>query len=145
MAAHHLLGGENDGNLVLLAGPDYARILDLVLASGLRYKKAEGLASKADIAPLKEDISRTGQSVVVIASMPEVEGRLDRFSFERNLIDLAFAADRVVYAGKRAAVLIWPEAQGTRRSLVGGHMSVTQHLDVVGKGQTVVGMQADSL
>lgn len=145
MAAHHLLGKANDGNLVLLAGPDWPRILGLVEGSGLRYVKASGLAEVEEVAELKKEIADKNQTIVVIASMPEVEGRLDRSTFERNLINLAYAADRVIYAGHRAAILVWPEAKGTRRALKGGHLVVIHQSDTVAAGETVTGLTVDSL
>lgn len=145
MAAHDLLGKSGDGNLVLLAGPDWGRMLDLVESSGLRYTRAAGLTDAENVAALKEEIADRNETVVALALMPEVEGRLDRSSFGRNLISLAYGADRIVYAGPRAAILIWPEPKGTQRTVRDGNVVVRQNITTVAAGESIVGIKADRL
>lgn len=142
MAAHHLLGKANEGNLILMAGPDYRRMMTLAEAAGMATLTPRHVT---DIESLKLRVELSRESVVVIASMPEVEGRLDRSAFERNLIDLAYAADRVVYAGTQGAVLVWPQSEETRTTLRNGRVTVHQKLDVVSEGETVVGLTVDRL
>lgn len=142
MAAHHLLGRVADGNLILMAGPDHQRMMALAESAGMAVLAPRNVS---DIEALKMRIDLSHESVVVIASMPEIEGRLDRSAFERNLIDLAYAADRVVYAGTQGAVLVWPQVEESRVTLRNGRITVHQKLDVVAAGETVVGLTMDSL
>ena len=145
LAAYHLLGRLQDGNLILLAGPDYIRVRELASTSGIPVLTAAELPYPEDVEDLKGRIARTGESVLVIASMCEVEGRLDRSAFERPLIDLAYGADRVVYAGFNGAVLVHPVARGTRMTATGGSLRVQQDLETVAAGETVVGLTVDRL
>jgi hypothetical protein len=128
VAAHHLLGNPGDGSLILLAGPDYARTKSIAVESGMSFQE---LREVVDPALLRAEIAHTGRSVVVIASMYEVEGRLDRSAFDGRLTELAYEADRVVYAGTQGAALVWPEAPDTERRVNGGYIQVIKRLDVV--------------
>lgn len=123
VAAHHLLGTPGEKSLVLLAGPDYAQIKRLVSAAGINFREWHEVVS---IELLRAQITQTDTSVVVIASMYEVEGRLDRSAFDGRLTDLAYEADRVVYAGSHGAALVWPEGADTERRVHGGHIRVIQ-------------------
>lgn len=145
VAAHHLLGRIEDASLVLLAGPDYLRILGLARLSGIPVVEAVSVPNLEDVEDLKTRIAQTGESQLVIASMHEIEGRLDRSSFERRLIDLAYSADRVVYAGLNGAAIIHPVAPGTRMQVIGGNLRVTQHLDLVEAGASATGLTVDRL
>lgn len=144
MAAHDLLGKVSDGNLVLLAGPDFTRILTLVEASGMDYRNVVDLSDE-QVDDLKAIAADRMRSVALVASMPEIEGRLDRSSFDPRLLHAAYAADRVIYAGPRAAVLIWPEAKGTQRTIRNGNTVVRQTIGTVGPGESIVGITADRL
>lgn len=128
VAAHHLLGTPGEKSLVLLAGPDYAQIKRLVSAAGINFREWHEVVS---IELLRAQITQTDTSVAVIASMYEVEGRLDRSAFDGRLTDLAYEADRVVYAGSHGAALVWPEGADIERRVNGGHIRVIQRLDVV--------------
>lgn len=145
VAAHRLLGRLEDGNLIFLAGPDYRRVCELASASGIPSVEATSVVSPEDVEALRDRVIRRGQSVLVTASMHEVEGRLDRSAFERRLTDLAYAADRVIYAGLNGAAVVHPVATGTTMSVIGGNLRVRQELDVVAAGETVVGLTVDRL
>lgn len=142
MSAHHLLGKSNEGNLILVAGPDHRRMYGMAEAAGISVLDPRNVT---DIESLKTRISLSRESVAVVASMPEIEGTLDRSAFDRRLIDLAYAADRVVYAGLLGAVLVWPQHPDTRTTVRNGRVSVHQNLDVVAAGETVVGLTVDRL
>lgn len=142
VAAHHLLGKPGDGNLILLAGPNYERMTQLVSDSGIasmRFSEVNGL----DALKTRVDLSRT--SVIVIAPLHEVEGLLDRSAFDGRLTDLAYSADRVVYAGSNGAVLVHPASPGTTMEVRGGRLAVRQRLDEVEAGHTVTGLTVDRL
>lgn len=145
VSAYHLLGRVEDGNLILLAGPDYLRILRLARLSGIPVVEAVSVPDLKDVDGLKARIAQTGESQLVIASMHEIEGRLDRSSFDRRLIDLAYSADRVVYAGLNGAAIIHPVDPGTRMRVVGGNLRVTQQLEEVTAGAPSAGLTVERL
>lgn len=128
VAAHHLLGTAGEKSLVLLAGPDYDRIKQLVRSAGINFLEWHEVVS-TDL--LRAQITQTDTSVVVIASLYEVEGRLDRSAFDGRLTDLAYEADRVVYAGSHGAALVWPEAEDSERRVNGGYIQVIQKSSAV--------------
>jgi hypothetical protein len=121
-----LLGSASDGELILLAGPDYPRMIDMIQVSGMAHIDPRGV----DIEVLRARVDMSGESLVAISSMPEIEGALDRSAFDRRLIDIAYAADRVVYCGMGGGVLMWPNRTGARMYLSGGRLSVVQPVDL---------------
>jgi hypothetical protein len=121
VAAHHLLGKSGEGNLILMAGPDYARIKQIVTTAGMPFQEWHEVVG---VELLRAEVTRSGRSLVVIASMYEVEGRLDRSAFDGRLTDLAYEADMVVYAGRYGVALAWPEAPDSERRVNGGHIQV---------------------
>lgn len=146
VSAHHLLGRANSGELVFLVGPDASRMRELAGKSGIPVKDTMAhAASESDIEMLRGITEMSGMSALVIRCIPEVEGILDRSAFHPHH-EIAFAADRVVYAGPQGAVLVWPQREGTtvRVSRDGG-LQVRQKLDVVASGETVVGLTADRI
>jgi hypothetical protein len=146
LAAHHLLGRTEDSNLILLAGPDYARMRQLIGSSGIPWKEVHEVGNDHDdVERLREQVARRRESLIIIASMHEVEGRLDRSAFERRLTHFAYGADRVIYAGLNGAALVWPVRAGTRMEVVSGNLRVHQSIDVVAAGETVVGLTVDRL
>lgn len=144
VAPYHLLGDATQPALILLAGPDYARIREIVTKAGIAFDMRH-FSSDVDVDALKAEVAREGKPVVVFASMAEVEGRLDRSAFDGRLTDLAYAADRVVYVGTTGAALVHPCSPGTRQEIRNGHLTVIQELDVVAAGETVVGLTVDRL
>jgi hypothetical protein len=142
LAAYHLLGRVEDGNLILLAGPDHARIQSLAAASGIPYMDVR---EAGDADELRARVIQAGQSVLVTASMHEIEGRLDRSAFAARLVDFTYGADLVVYAGLNGAAKVWPVNPGTAMQVVNGNLRVSQKLDVVAAGETVTALTVDRL
>lgn len=145
VAAYRLLGRLEDGNLILLAGPDYNRVRELASSSGIPAVEATSVTTPEDVESLKDEVAQKGRSILVTASMYEVEGRLDRSAFERRLTDLAYSADRVVYAGLNGVAVIHPVTRGTMMAVTDGNLRVHQELGVVSAGETVVGLTVDRL
>ncbi|AXH66362.1 hypothetical protein SEA_SATIS_213 [Streptomyces phage Satis] len=143
-APYHLLGDSRRAALILVAGPNYRRIQEIVTKVGIVFDMRH-YSSDVDVSALKDEIAREGRPIVVFASMAEVEGRLDRSAFDGRLTDLAYAADRIVYVGVTGAALVHPATPGTRQEIRNGNLTVIQHLDVVAAGETVVGLTVDSL
>lgn len=139
LAPHHLLGDVREPELILLAGPNYERIKEIIRQVSILFDMRP---YTYDMTPegLKAEIARTGDSIAIVSSMPEVEGHLDRSAFDGRLTDLAYGADRVVYVGMNAAALVHPVTPGTRQQVRNGILTVTQRLDVVAAGRPVVGL-----
>lgn len=133
LAAHHLLGTVDEGNLILLAGPDYPRVLQLVRASGIPYVEAH---ETGDPEVMRERARLRSESLVVIASIHEIEGPLNRWAFDssRCLVNLAYAADRIVYAGLNGVAQAWPEKTDVRATVESGTLKVLQELASAGGG-----------
>lgn len=144
VSPYHLLGDAAHPALILMAGPDYKRMREIISIAGIAFDMRH-FSGDVDLEALKAEVSREGSAIVVFASMAEVEGRLDRSAFDGRLTDLAYAADRVVYVGTTGAALVHPIAPGTRQEVRNGHLTVIQHLDVVAAGETVVGLTVDRL
>lgn len=144
VAPYHLLGDASQPALVLMAGPDYSRIREIVSKAGIAFDMRH-FSSDVDVDALKAEVAREGRPIVIFASMAEVEGRLDRSAFDGRLTDLAYAADRIVYVGTAGAALVHPTTPGTRQEVRHGNLTVIQKLDVVAAGETVVGLTADRL
>lgn len=144
VAPYHLLGDASQPALILMAGPDYSRIREIVSKAGIAFD-VRHFSGDVDVDALKAEVAREGRPIVVFASMAEVEGRLDRSAFDGRLTDLAYAADRIVYVGTTGAALVHPIASGTRQEVRHGNLTVIQKLDVVAADETVVGLTADRL
>lgn len=145
VSAHHLLGKPNDGELVLLVGPNGDRLRDMATKSKIPLKDTRANASnESDVEMLRGIVDMSGMSALVIRCVPEVEGILDRSSFHPHH-ELAFAADRIVYAGPDGAILVWPQRDGTSMRIDGGRLQVRQKIDVVAEGEKVVGLVADRI
>lgn len=144
VAPHHLLGSASSAALILLAGPHHGRIQEIVSKAGIAFDMRP-FSADVDVDALKAETVREDRPIVVFASMPEVDGRLDRSAFDGRLTDLAYAADRIVYVGMTGAALVHPIAPGTRQEVRNGHLTVIQQLDVVAAGETVVGLTVDRL
>lgn len=144
VAPHHLLGDAREPELILLAGPNYSRIQEIIRKTSFAFDMRP---YTYDMTPegLKAEAVRKGEPIVIISSLPEVEGRLDRSAFDGRLTDLAYAADRVIYVGMTGAALVHPIAPGTRQEIRNGHLVVSQRIDVVPAGQKVVGLTVDRL
>jgi hypothetical protein len=130
VAPHHLLGDASHPELILLAGPDHSRIREIVARVGFVFDMRP-FSADFDVDALKAEVAREGQSIVVFASMPEVEGRLDRSAFDGRLVDLAYAADRIVYVGTTGAALVHPASEGIRQEVRNGNLAVIKALDEV--------------
>lgn len=144
VAPYHLLGDGRQPELILLAGPNYQRIQEIIRKVSFAFDMRP---YTYDMTPegLKAEAVRRGEPIVVVSSLPEVEGRLDKSAFDGRLTDLAYAADRIVYVGMTGAALVHPIAPGTRQEIRHGNLTVIQKLDVVAAGETVVGLTADRL
>jgi len=130
VAPYHLLGDATRPALILLAGPDYSRIREIISIAGIAFDMRP-FSSDVDVDALKAEVAREGSAIVVFVSMPEVEGRLDRSAFDGRLVDLAYAADRVIYVGTTGAALVHPAADGIRQEVRNGNLVVIAALDVV--------------
>lgn len=130
VAPYHLLGDASHAGLTLLAGPDYHRIREIVAKAGIAFDMRP-FSSDVDVDALKAEAVRDGSAIVVFASMPEVEGRLDRSAFDGRLVDIAYAADRIVYVGTTGAALVHPAVEGATQEVRGGNLVVRAPLDVV--------------
>lgn len=144
VAPYHLLGDATKAELILLAGPDYERIKEIVRQVSYVFDMRP-YSYDVSAEALKDEIARNGNPIVILSSMTEVEGRLDRSAFDGRLTDLAYAADRIVYVGMTGAALVHPTSPGTTMSVRNGHLQVHQSLDVVASGETVVGLTVDRL
>lgn len=146
VSAHHLLGKPGDGEIVFLVGPDGDRLRELANRSQIPLKDTQTNAStENDVEMLRGIVEMSGMSALIIRCVPEVEGILDRSAFHPHH-ELAYAADRVVYAGPQGAVLVWPQREGTTiRVGRNGSFQIRQRLDVVAEGEKVVGMTADRI
>lgn len=144
VAPYHLLGDASHPALILMAGPDHNRIREIVAKAGIAFDMRP-FSRDVSADALKDETVRDGSAIVVFASMPEVEGRLDRSAFDGRLTDLAYAADRIVYVGTTGAALVYPTTPGTRQEVRNGNLTVIQHLDVVAAGETVTGLTMDRL
>lgn len=144
VSPHHLLGDAQKPDLILLAGPNYGRIREIIGKASFAFDMRP---YTYDMTPegLKAEAVRKGEPIVVTSSLPEVEGRLDRSAFDGRLTDLAYAADRVIYVGMTGAALVYPIAPGTRQEIRNGNLIVQQRLDVVAAGERVVGLTVDRL
>lgn len=144
VAPYHLLGDGRQPELILLAGPNYQRIQEIIRKVSFAFDMRP---YTYDMTPegLKAEAVRRGEPIVVVSSLPEVEGRLDKSAFDGRLTDLAYAADRIVYVGMTGAALVHPIAPGTRQEIRHGNLTVIQQLDVVAAGETVVGLTVDRL
>lgn len=126
--AHLLLGNAATGELILLVGPEYGRLQQLAADAGIEVREASQVG---DVRMLKAGLALSGRSLALIASIPEVEGLLDRASFGRDLSELAFQADRVVYGGSDGTVLVHPRYPGTRMEVTQGTVRFSQTLNTI--------------
>lgn len=123
--AHNLLGRPDAGELILLAGPSYEHMLRMTADAGMPVQDIHYVLS---IEALKESARKSGRSEVLLGSLSEVEGILDRSAFD-TYTEAAYLADRVVYAGTTADVLVWPLPTGSRLEVRGG--KATMYLKTV--------------
>lgn len=148
VAPHHLLGDADAPRLILMAGPVHDRIKEIIRVAGIAFRFVH-ISQVEDVEALKAGISIQQDATVVFAALPEIEGTLDRSAFQSRvnpmLIDLAYAADRVIYVGTTGAAMVHPMASGTTLRVRHGNLSVSQQLDVVAAGETVVGLTVDRL
>lgn len=133
VAAHHLLGRSGDGQMILLVGPDYSRMQQMAAQAGIETREV-GRTQNLNTEIPRAEVTTSGRSLVFLASVPEVEGRLDRSSFGPRLTDLAYEADRVVYAGTDGAVMVHPLPAGDWMEIRGGAIGTHKVLDVVADG-----------
>lgn len=140
--AHHLLDKANKGLLILLVGPEYQRMQQMAAQAGIEVQEA---SSVQDPALTKLHATLNSRSLALIASVPEVEGILDRSAFGPHLVDLAYAADKVIYCGTSGAVLIHPQPSSTHIAIRSGTVHIDQEMDVVGPGEEIVGLRATRL
>lgn len=136
VAAHHLLGRSGDGQMILLVGPDYSRMQQMAAQAGIETREV-GRTQNLNTEIPRAEVTTSGRSLVFLASVPEVEGRLDRSSFGPRLTDLAYEADRVVYAGTDGAVMVHPLPAGDWMEIRGGAIRTHKVLDVVADGTVV--------
>lgn len=142
VVAQYLLGRPDKGELILLVGPEYGRMQQMAAEVGIEVREAHRVR---DVEALKANTALTGRSLVLIASVPEVEGILDRASFGPGLSDLAYEADRVIYGGSEGVVVVHPVAQGTAMKVLGGRLCIQQHLGTVESGETIVELAVNRL
>lgn len=130
VAPYHLLGDAREPELILLAGPNYPRIKEIINQISFAFSVRP---YTYDMTPegLKAEAARMEAPIVIVSSLPEIEGRLDRSAFDGRLVDLAYGADRVVYVGMTGAALVHPIAPGLRQEVRGGNLVVIKALDVV--------------
>lgn len=133
VAAHHLLGRSGDGQMILLVGPDYGRMRQMAAQAGIEIREV-GRTQNLNAEIPRAEVTTSGRSLVFLASVPEVEGRLDRSSFGPRLTELAYEADRVVYAGTDGAVMVHPLPAGDWMEIRGGAIRTHKMLDVVADG-----------
>jgi hypothetical protein len=133
VAAHHLLGRSGDGQMILLVGPDYLRMQQMAAQAGIETREV-GRTENLNAEIIRAEVVTSGRSLVFMASVPEVEGRLDRSSFGPRLTDLAYEADRVVYAGADGAVMVHPLPAGDWMDVLGGVIRMHKALDIVADG-----------
>lgn len=116
----HAVLGENriTGELILFIGPNHKRMQVQAGMAGLRVQQASDVRS---VEILKWRLDASDQTVIVMASAPEVEGILDLSAFGRHT-ELAYAADKVVYFGLEATVFLHPVEPGTYLEVRGGHL-----------------------
>lgn len=139
---HRLLGEADDGELILLVGPEYGRMQQSAAEAGIEVREANQVQ---DIRTLKAGVAISGRSLALVACTTEVEGPLDRNAFGAPLAGLAYEVDRIIYFGSGGTVLIHPSPRGTRREIRNGNLCVFQKLDTVGPGEKIVGIQADRI
>lgn len=118
----HLLGTPVGRELILLAGPDPHQ-MEQIARQG-RFPIYDGPRTDD---PRELRAARVGsrRSLVVIRCIPEVEGILDRSAFFPH-VELAYAADRVVYVGPRGAVRVWPQTENAFLRITAGRLQVRQ-------------------
>lgn len=133
VAAHHLLGRSGDGQMILLVGPDYSRMQQMAAQAGIETREV-GRTQNLNTEIPRAEVTTSGRSLVFLASVPEVEGRLDRSSFGPRLTDMAYEADRVVYAGTDGAVMVHPLPAGDWMEVRGGVIRTHKALDMVADG-----------
>jgi hypothetical protein len=124
VGARHLLGRPDEGLAILLVGPDYGRMRQMAEAAGIEARDA-GRLQAADARMLRTGVMISGRSLVLLGSVVEVEGLLDRSAFGPGLTSLAYAVDRVVYAGSEDVVMVYPQAPGAWTEV--RHGLVTDH------------------
>lgn len=134
VAAHHLLGRSGDGQMILLVGPDYSRMQQMAAQAGIETREVGCMQQNLSAEIPRAEVTTSGRSLVFLASVPEVEGRLDRSSFGPRLTDLAYEADRVVYAGTDGAVMVHPLPAGDWMEIQGGVIRTHKALDMVADG-----------
>jgi len=120
--AHLLLGKADQGELILLIGPDYGRMQQSAAEAGIETRDANRVR---DLDLIKKSLAASGRSLALTASTPEVEGILDRSSFPGDLARIAYDyADRVIYFGTLGAVLLHPSSRGVYMRLQHGRLQV---------------------
>lgn len=142
VGAHHLLGRSNERLLILLVGPEYGQMQQMAALAGIEVCEARTVT---DPMLTKLDVTLNGRSLALIASVPEVEGILDRSAFGPHLMDLAYAVDKVVYCGQSGGVLVHPQTPGTHVEVRSGAVHVDQKFDVVAPGEEVVGLRMNRI
>jgi hypothetical protein len=136
-----ILGRPDRGELILMVGPAYTRMKMTAEGAGFETRDASGVTDPEE---LRAGLAASGKSLVVLASAPEVEGRLDRAAFG-PLVNLAYAANRVVYGGTQANVVLHPVSPGTEMTINNGTLSVRHYIKTVGEGEEHVGLTLGSL
>ena len=117
---HGLIGPPDGGQLVLLVGPAYERMLQTAAGTGIPVQCAGYVR---DYAALKAVTATSGRTVIVLASVSEVEGILDRSAFGPHT-EVAYLADRVIYGGMQGDVPVWPLESGLGLEVRGGTASL---------------------
>ncbi|MFE0472365.1 hypothetical protein ACFW2V_12160 [Streptomyces sp. NPDC058947] len=127
--------------LVLFVGPNYEQMQARADMAGFETRRA---SRTEDAQALKARIAASGRSLILLASAPEVEGRLDRSSFGPDLVHLVYDADRVVYFGIESSVVIHPLPSRTRLEVRHGALRIHQEAAVVHPGRDMVGLSLNS-
>jgi hypothetical protein len=117
---HGLIGSPDGGQLVLLVGPAYQRMIQTAADAGIPMQDARYVR---DHAALKAMAATSGRTEVLLASVSEVEGILDRSAFG-PYTELAYLADRVIYGGMQDDVPVWPLEAGLGLEVRGGVASL---------------------
>ena len=131
IVAQYLLGRPDKGELILFVGPEYGRMQQMAAEVGIEVREALRVR---DIQMLKAGTALSGKSLILIASVPEVDGILDRASFGPSLSELAYEVDRVIYGGSGGLVVVHPVAPGTAMQIIGGAFRMQQHISTVTDG-----------